>query len=828
MHRRARRERTFFYRELTWICHVSVRYALWIVLATVLISVPAWREARRIGLDTDLTRLLPPHSRAVQWSEELEPAVGDGGYFSVIVEGATPEVRREAVREIAARLAELPAMESVDFRYPHEFLQQYRYALIPAHQLRQMRNVVAEWEEQVNPFLDDLGMGDGADEGDSSASNDTDRIEQLLQQYRALPEYHEDPDHTMNGMILHVAGGINNLGAVRDTYDEILGIADEVAAPRGITVSIGGSLRTRVEEFNVIIGDLRLTGIVAVLAILVTLAISFRSIVVLPVLVFPLAAGLVWAFAFVPWLVGDLNTITSFLLMVLFGMGVDYSIHLVKRFRHELVDKPLEPALIETFTSTGRSVATSGVTTAFAMAILAISDFRGFSDFGWIGGFSITMVTIAMLLLMPATLVLGYRLGLVRPRSPQLHSERLVPPKWLVATLSTLTLLSMVASGLMLRFDYDFANTSPSLVELEAIKEKERDIYPVFFGPQAIYVAHNLAALDDALALIEGSQEQDGSLINTVSSVRDFAPSRAKAAERLELIAEIQEMLSGRWVRRVEDPDRVRLIEDVLAFQAPALDQMPTMADLPSELLDPLVARDGSGELVLGVTATGNPKDGRITMEFTRELYELTMPETVRGPTGDKPVLAEVLWLVSSEGPLIIVLTFLGIFVLVIIDRRDVQQATWVLVPLVASLLLTFGVMLLLGWKVNFFNMVVLPSLLGLGVDHGVHYYRRWRELGCRTAETQLELFEPITVATLTTVMGYAGMALASHPGLRSIGNLAIVGLGCTWVTAMVLLPGLLSWREAHHSLDPDDDDESGPEDEAAEESGERGAGGPE
>ena len=110
------------------------------------------------------------------------------------------------------------------------------------------------------------------------------------------------------------------------------------------------------------------------------------------------------------------------------------------------------------------------------------------------------------------------------------------------------------------------------------------------------------------------------------------------------------------------------------------------------------------------------------------------------------------------------VLTFLGIFVLVVIDRRDVNQAAWVLVPLVASLLLTFGAVIALGWKLNFFNIVVLPTLLGLGVDHGVHFYRRWRELDQRTGATQLELFEPITVATITTIMGYAGMAFAHHP----------------------------------------------------------------
>ena len=55
----------------------------------------------------------------------------------------------------------------------------------------------------------------------------------------------------------------------------------------------------------------------------------------------------------------------------------------------------------------------------------------------------------------------------------------------------------------------------------------------------------------------------------------------------------------------------------------------------------------------------------------------------------------------------------------------------------------------------------------------------------------------PMMVVRVATIMGYAGMAFAHHPGLRSIGNLAVLGLTCTWITALVLLPGLLSWREA-------------------------------
>ena len=97
-----------------------------------------------------------------------------------------------------------------------------------------------------------------------------------------------------------------------------------------------------------------------------------------------------------------------------------------------------------------------------------------------------------------------------------------------------------------------------------------------------------------------------------------------------------------------------------------------------------------------------------------------------------------------------------------------------------------------LGWKLNFLNIVVLPAMIG--VDDGVHYYRRWDESGRDSARTYREMFEPLTVTTLTTIMGYGGLT-AHHPELRSTGSLGVLGLVCRWLTALKLLPGLLSWR---------------------------------
>lgn len=179
-------------------------------------------------------------------------------------------------------------------------------------------------------------------------------------------------------------------------------------------------------------------------------------------------------------------------------------------------------------------------------------------------------------------------------------------------------------------------------------------------------------------------------------------------------------------------------------------------------------------------------------MAFTRELYDLALPEGIKGPMGETPVLAEILWIVTSEGPWLVLITFVGVALLVFASQRSLRDTLWVMLPLVAGMAVMIGVMAVFGLKVNFYNIVVFPALLGMGVDDGVHYVRRWKDNRGDTGLTQGELLVPLSMTTLTTMMGYAGLMLARHPGLFSIGALACIGLLSTWFTTLFLLPGLL------------------------------------
>lgn len=781
-----------FERAVRSLCRLAQRRPSLLLALAGLVCVPAAWQASRIRLDTDLKRLLPRDSPAVRWSRELETTVGDGGYFSVIYEGDDPAALDAAVAETDAAVAGLPDVQAVERRNPVEFVRRHKYLLVPSARLEDVVDRVNRLEAEVNPLVEDLvGEEDEAGSGGNLRA-DPAEVERQLERWLDLPEDHRSPDGRLRGLVVRPRKAVTSLGAIRDLYSRLDVVAQATASRHRVWGGVSGSLRSKVDVYLQIRDDLNRSGTVATVGILATLLLAFRSARILPVLLLPLFAGLLWSYGLVPVLVGDLNTITSFLLMVLFGMGVEFSIHLVKRFQHELARTPLDGALLETFLSTGRSILTSGFATTLGMAVLLFSRFRGFSEFGIISGTSILAIFLAMFVVLPPALVLGTRLRLVRARKEGEGGFRRVPGGVVTAAIVAVTVLAAVAAGRRLSFDYDFQNLQAEVPAAALAKEKHREVYPGFSAPAAVYVARDLATLDEALAVVERARRDHPDVIGTVTSLRDFLPGPEEWERRRALLAELQDRLGAAWTRRVKDEKQQRWIRDIVAFVPP--EAPPRLEEVPPEVVRRVTARDGSG-FVLSLDTAGRSRDGLMAMAFTELLYGLRLPEGVRGPTGDKPVFAEILWLVTEEGPWLVGATFLGIFLLVLADRRSLVESLWVVAPLVAGILLTLGGMVALGWKLNFFNIVVLPNLIGNAVDNGVHWFRRWQETGRDTEAVQDELAGPLTASASTTVMGYAGMVLAHHAGLRSIGDLAVLGLFCCWFTGVALLPGLLARR---------------------------------
>lgn len=789
----------FLHKTVEFICRSAVRHMwLWLLL-TLIPTIPALYAIGDLGLNTDIVRLLPEHSRAAQWTKKLETVVGDGGFFTILLHDDNREALVKAVEATAAEVEKLTTVDSVSYTHPKSFIETYRYLLITTPYLEKIFDHILAQKAEISPFTNDLMSSETTGKSQQSR-REMEEINRLLNHYFNLSRYHESVDGTTMGIFIRPQPGSTRIKDLYGLLGELERISSETAERYEVWTGVGGSQIYNLREYEVIIDDLVRSGRITLIAILLVLIVSFRSVAVLPVLLCPLAAGLLWAFALVPPLLGDLNIISSFLLVVLFGLGIDFSIHLVKRFQLELARKrPLE-ALCATYHSTGMSVMTSALTTGLALLVLGFSDFRGFAEFGIIGGGTVLIILFAMFTVMPATLIAGERYGLVKPISKEIQTMVKISP-WVLRGCLLLLPLCIMAAVINFRFDFDFNAQKPRVQDDSLFTTYNKEVYRTrYLSPGAIFLAPDLVSLDGLLAALDGRMHQPETTFLKTTSIRSFAPDIKEGQTRLELIADIQDALQGSWTAKLKDPLLQRWAEDFRDWVPPAA--LPTVADLPESLTASLKTGGEADFYLVGLYPNVSRGNGRNAMAFAQEMYDLQIPETIAGPVGEMPVFAEILWTVTAEGPWVVIFSFASVFLLIFIGFRSLKTTLWVSLPLVSGLVFTMGLMAVSGFKLNFFNVVVFPALIGMGVDAGVHFYRRWQEMDGDTASCCGELFAPLSVCTLTSMMGYSGMAFASHPGLRSIGLLACLGLGCIWFTSLFFFPGVLNWLKNRNKID--------------------------
>ena len=80
------------------------------------------------------------------------------------------------------------------------------------------------------------------------------------------------------------------------------------------------------------------------------------------------------------------------------------------------------------------------------------------------------------------------------------------------------------------------------------------------------------------------------------------------------------------------------------------------------------------------------------------------------------------------ESPYMIGATFAIVFIFMLFTFRSIKWSIIAMLPLLIGFLFLFGIMLLIGFQFNFYNLVVLPAILGIGEDSGVRLAYRYRE----------------------------------------------------------------------------------------------------
>jgi predicted RND superfamily exporter protein len=134
---------------------------------------------------------------------------------------------------------------------------------------------------------------------------------------------------------------------------------------------------------------------------------------------------------------------------------------------------------------------------------------------------------------------------------------------------------------------------------------------------------------------------------------------------------------------------------------------------------------------------------------------------------------------------------------------RRTGEVLLTLMPLLVSLGLTASATVLLRIPFNFANIIVVPLLLGIGLDYAVHLVYRFRaDQTARRNILQTSTAHGVLVSALTTIGSFCSLSFSAHKGTASMGIMLAVCIGLMIACTLVLLPVLLHLF-AHMLLNP-------------------------
>jgi hopanoid biosynthesis associated RND transporter like protein HpnN len=547
---------------------------------------------------------------------------------------------------------------------------------------------------------------------------------------------------------------------------------------------------------------------------------------------------MVWSFGYIVMTVGHLNILSSAFATIVIGLGSDYGVyHIARYLRLRAENVPTRAALMETTRSIGPGVTTSAVATALAFYTIGLSEFPGIAELGIIAGGGILLCWIAALTTLPAMIQWS---DAKRPpwRAPapldvyawlRPLAER---PTLMVAGYLILTavfclglgrlwydhnLLNLQAAGLesvelekqLLRqndfsssFAVSVARSREELVErkrqfldparcpmVDSVKEivSYFPAEPESKRPVVRRINQRLSALPEHVQPIPVVPPE--ALDQALKRLQQFMTlaGKAKEAESVERIRTLVRALpKAEYFRRLatfQQSMAADLLERLYALRAVAGPEPPRFADLPEALLSRFVGKHGCFAMQIYTKADIWNMDAM--QQFVRQVRSVD-PDV----TGNPLQVYESSLRMKSGYEKGAIYGILVVVLVVYLDFQSVSMTLLALAPLVLSKLQLFGLMGLLNIPLNPANMIVLPLVLGIGVDTGVqivHDYLR-EPYPYRMCPSTAGA---IVVNTLMNIVGFGGLMIASHRGLHSLGRVLTLGMACCLASALVM-PSLL------------------------------------
>ncbi len=806
----------------------TLRHARLLWAIALVLAIPAtWRTATQyIHLRGDLEELLPRAAPSVVAIDELRARMPGLKFLGVVVDmgdARNAGAAEHFLDDLAARLRTYPQslVRAVYTGSAEEraFLEAHAPLYIGVDDLKTVRARI----EARRDYEASKETGALLDEDAPPPSIDFDDIQK---KYDAQLPKGGDSEHGRylstklgTAVLLVEVGGFSSSGSRADheLFARVKGDIASLGGPEhyapGMRVGYAGDVAISVEELAALVQDLSISSVIVMIAVIAVILLYYRWSRSIVALIAPLLVGTVYAFGLAslpPFNVTALNSNTAFLGSIIVGNGINFGIVLLARYLEERrAGKSVEEALAVGVHGARVGTLAAALAAGVSYASLAVTQFRGFRQFGCIGGLGMLMAWACAFLLMPPLIA---ALDRTPANAPRPLNER---TRWTgyVATFVTRHYRAVTILGAVLVTLAAFELRTFSVdrdLEYDFSKLRRADTWATgegYWGRKmdavlGQYLTPTVILCDDttqARAIAEYLRAETktpplSDMIATIRTIDDVLPLDQPA--KIDEAAAIREDMTPK-MRSLVAPDKRDSIDKLLG---PEGMKPITAADLPHRFTTATIERDGT----MGHTVLVYPRPSKALWEgpgieaFTHVLREAAKRGGAKPArvAGSLPLSADILGSIRRDGTLASGAAFFGVVLVVLVLFRWHTTTVYVIGALLVGVLWLAAATMVLHVKINFANFIAFPITFGIGVDYSVNVISRYIADGERdVAASVRSTGSAVALCSLTTIIGYSSLLLAENRALFLFGVVAVLGEVACLSAALTLMPAVLEWR---------------------------------
>jgi predicted RND superfamily exporter protein len=600
-------------------------------------------------------------------------------------------------------------------------------------------------------------------------------------------------DRTLRDYVVSSTGTAAAIYVLPVDNDEMVSFAETIEevvlkyASDDLEISIAGLAYMNLTLSRSMRRDLGLFIPLVILAIVAVLYAAFRWHwgVLIPFTVVGLSV--VWTVGLMAIASVPLTVLSFILPVVLMAIGIADGIHVLSRYREEIRNgNRKEEAILRTMRAMQRPVVMTSLTTAAGFLALLNAYMVPQRMFGLFTTAGILFAMVLSLVLIPAILRL-VRVPAVRPTSAPRHqpvASALGAMVRFVVRYRWFVLAGCVAAGAVL-------GSGISMVHIET--------------SQRAYVGEGhpaVASLDRMDELFSGA---DQILIEIDTGV----PDGLKNPEVLDEMVALEAFLAERGVNKtISLADIVREMNQRFHADDPAYYAVPDDRSLVAQLLllftfqggslDAMALGDYSAGEVIGFHAL---KSGEEQVDLVRDVTayldehfedaELVGSTRIQSSMLSSIARSQITSLFTSIG---------AAGIIVVLLMSSVVAGLISLLPLLFTVVITFGVMAYAGMPLDIATLMISSITIGIGIDYGIHYIERAREEMAMTDDRASALIRAARTAgrgifynALSLALGFVILLISTFQAMRHFGLLTTMTMLISAGAALVVIPAVLS-----------------------------------